>query len=141
MSQLNPDTIPRVDLDFMNEDHQTAVALINKLIQLAIAEDSGKIEHSFNALILHHAEHFAHEEEEMVRYGFPPYDCHKGEHERVMAEMQSELENWKESGDSTHLYNYLSNTLVSWFYNHVNTMDSVTATFVKRFQDINLKTH
>jgi hemerythrin len=141
MSHLNPDTIPQVAVDFMNDDHQVSVSLINELIQLSKANESDKITDAFNRLIHHHVEHFSREEIEMIQFGFPPYDCHKGEHKRVIMEMQGQLDHWNATGDSEHLFNYLSGTLISWFHNHVNTMDTVTASFIKRFQVKELETH
>jgi len=141
MSQFNKDTIPQVAVGFMNDDHHTAVDLMNELISLAKDRESERISDAFNALIQHNIEHFSREEVEMILCGFPPYDCHKGEHKRVIMEMQKELEHWNNTADVEHLYHYLSNTMVSWFHNHINTMDTVTASFIKRFHGKELDTH
>ncbi len=135
MELINGNNIPTVALDFMNEDHQEATVLANRLYQL-IGEartDSGaldKITSELTAFYQHNAEHFGREEAEMQRYGFPPYECHKGEHERVLEEMRTVLGQWEADKDLDALNNYLVNTVEPWFINHLGTMDTVTAMFI-----------
>lgn len=141
MPQLNPEMIPRVDLDFMNDDHQEAVVLINALLASIEAKDTDRVTELFTDFFNHNSEHFAREEEQMLRFNFPPYECHKGEHERVIAELQRELSHWQQTNDLNHIKRYVSETIISWFHNHVNTMDTVTASFIRRFQGAELHKH
>lgn len=141
MPQLNPDTIPKVALDFMNDDHQEAVGLINGLLSCIESQNAIKVTELLTDLIHHNIEHFAREEEQMVRFNFPPYDCHRREHQRVLTELDNELAHWQKTNDFQHLKHYVSDTVVSWFHNHVNTMDTVTASFINRFHGKELHKH
>lgn len=138
MSSLPLTTIPSVMLDFMNEDHREATVMTNKLHALVLdaQEDDGfdrsLITESLIEIYTHDSEHFAREEAEMERTGFPAYGCHKGEHERVLNELQEVLSAWKEGMSPEALENYLTETMTPWFINHINTMDTVTAMFVSR---------
>ncbi len=134
-TRIDPHSIPQVALSFMNEDHQEAVNLINSLLIHAEAKDGEKVTETLHAFLKHNAEHFAKEEEAMQQYNFPPYDCHKGEHERVLAELKQEIERWNTCHDFEQIKNYISETVVTWFINHLNTMDTVTAQYIQRFQN------
>ncbi len=133
-THIDPHSIPQVALNFMNEDHHEAVNLINSLLIHAEAKNAEKVSESLQTFLEHNAEHFAREEEAMRQYNFPPYDCHKGEHERVLAELNQEIQYWNSHNDYDRIHDYITGTLVSWFINHLNTMDTVTAQFIKRFQ-------
>ncbi|WP_027855970.1 bacteriohemerythrin [Marinobacterium jannaschii] len=135
MELITANNIPGVALDFMNHDHQEATVLANSLYQLieTAREDRSALERissELTALYQHNAEHFAREEAEMQRYGFPPYDCHKGEHERVLEEMRVVLGRWEAEQDLDQLHGYLVDTMLPWFINHIGTMDTVTAMFI-----------
>lgn len=134
MNPLNPDTIPQVDMDFMNADHREAVTMVNDLLAAIAETDADKVTSLFQAFIQHNTEHFGREEAEMIKCNFPPYDCHKGEHERVLAELHEMQSQWQASQDFNLLQTYLSDTVVNWFLNHLNTMDTVTAGFIRRHQ-------
>lgn len=138
MSSLPLTSIPSVMLDFMNDDHCEATRMTNALYEMV--QDAAKDETYDRALITaalieiynHDKEHFAREEAEMERTGFPAYSCHKGEHERVLAEMQEILTAWQDDMPPLALASYLTDTMAPWFINHINTMDTVTAMFVSR---------
>lgn len=138
MSSLPLTSIPSVMLDFMNDDHREATLMTNKLHTLLL--DAQEVEGFDRALVTaalteiynHDKEHFAREEAEMERTGFPAYGCHKGEHERVLNELQDVLNAWQDGMAPEALETYLSETMVPWFINHINTMDTVTAMFVSR---------
>lgn len=138
MIQLPLESIPAVMLDFMNEDHKEATLLTNKLyaaIQAIDAENSDArdtITELLASFYSHNKAHFAREEAEMERTGFPAYGCHKGEHERVLEELESVLQQWQQGMPPQALEHYLTATVAPWFINHINTMDTVTAMFVSR---------
>ena len=131
-TQLNPSVIPQVALDFMNEDHGEAVELVNQLLTAIESDSSTKVSELLKAFFEHNQEHFAREEEQMIRVNFPPYSCHKGEHERVLEEMKTVISEWEASEDRSALQNYLTDTVANWLVNHISTMDTVTAMFVRQ---------
>lgn len=138
MSSLPLSSIPSVMLDFMNDDHREATLMTNKLHALVLdAQEDEDFDRSLITTALtevynHDKEHFAREEAEMERTGFPAYGCHKGEHERVLHEMQEVLTAWQDGMSPQALETYLTETMAPWFINHINTMDTVTAMFVSR---------
>jgi len=136
MPLIEDKVIPQVALDFMNEDHAEAVEQINHLDLLIcqamegdqISQDA--ITTSLQEIYQHSVEHFAREEDQMERTGFPAFGCHKGEHERVLEELRAIAQEWQNNQDLVLLKNYVRNTLPQWLQNHVQTMDTVTAMFV-----------
>ncbi|WP_286238298.1 bacteriohemerythrin [Neptuniibacter halophilus] len=130
MPMIEPQTVPRVKVDFMNDDHHEAVDLLNQIEAALSDADQEKISHTLDKFLQHNQDHFAREEEQMRAVGFPPYACHKGEHERVIEELSGVILRWHELADAEALQHYLQDTLVPWFINHVSTMDSVTAHYI-----------
>lgn len=131
-AQLNPSVLPQVALDFMNEDHSEVVELINQLLLALDTGEDEEVTRLLQAFINHNREHFAREEEEMIRVNFPPYSCHKGEHERVLEELAGVSSLWATNQDRDALQNYLTDTAANWLVNHISTMDTVTAMFVSQ---------
>lgn len=138
MTNLPLESIPSVLLDFMNDDHREATLLTNKLhaqLQELIANPEADRQPATDTLIAlynHDKEHFAREEAEMERTGFPAYGCHKGEHDRVLAEMEEILNGWQAGMVPEQLEQYLNGTAAPWLINHISTMDTVTAMFVSQ---------
>lgn len=124
--------IPRVEIAFMNDDHDEAALILGDMFSAIANGENSEIEQKLTALYQHSVEHFAREEEQMLQVNFPPYQCHKGEHERVLQEMRDVLGQWQSGHDRTILSQYLENTVVPWLINHISTMDTVTAMFINR---------
>lgn len=129
--------VPKVAVDFMNDDHEEATNVTNALLALVGAADNGEvnsqeISDTLNELLLHCQEHFAREEKQMQKIDFPPYPVHQGEHQRVLAEMEGELLAWNKEGDVERLKRYAEITLPEWFIGHIKCMDTVTAMFISQ---------
>ncbi len=127
--------IPQVALPFMNEDHRKEAELLNLLADAARGHRTGGVPvetvlHRYEDLFAHTQEHFAREEEAMRSTSFPPYAVHKGEHDRVLEEMESEETHFRETGDTGRLWTYVSETVPGWFVGHIQTMDAITGQFV-----------
>jgi len=138
MTLITDDTLPSVAIDFMNEDHAAAGELINQLHaeleQLASGADQDRSRATalLEQFCEHNRAHFAHEQREMERTGFPVYPVHKGEHDRVLAELAQVVLQWKDGMEAQDLQRYLSGSVVPWLVNHIDTMDTVTAMFIAR---------
>lgn len=127
--------MPKVAVGFMNDDHQKLTLLLNELSTQMVSDaetDRGaeRVAGALAEVLAHSRAHFAHEQELMERYDFPPYHCHSGEHERVLAEMEAELAAWNATHDLARLRHYVGETVPQWFVNHLETMDYVTAMFL-----------
>ncbi|WP_415901304.1 bacteriohemerythrin [Neptuniibacter sp. QD29_5] len=130
--QVEVTDIPKVAVDFMNDDHAEAVTLLNQLFNTLETGNDSEVDGALSDFYQHNAEHFAREEEQMIRINFPPYTCHKGEHEHVLEEMRETQQQWQANHDRAELSSYLKDTVIPWFVNHINTMDTVTAMFISR---------
>ncbi|CCQ73131.1 bacteriohemerythrin [Magnetospira sp. QH-2] len=118
----------KVGVAFMDDDHLEAVNLINEM-----AEATGDSLIALMTQFLDHCtEHFGREEEMMRTIGFFAYPMHKGEHERVLAELRVVLSRLQ-AGEEADLKSYFSEGLANWLIDHRNTMDMVTATFSLQF--------
>lgn len=125
--------VPRVAVDFMNEDHRHFTDITNRLEALLDDEDSAAeaITAQLEQLLEHCREHFGREEKQMLLYVFPPYLVHKGEHERVLAELESVVARWRQSQERDPVIRYVG-LLPEWFAGHIATMDTVTANYIVR---------
>ena len=135
MSIVDLEAIPQVTLPFMNADHREEARLLNELGEALKGHRTGKVPveavlHSFEALLAHTQEHFGREEEAMRQAAFPPYPVHKGEHDRVIEEMEAEEAHFRETGDTARLWGYVSEAVPAWFVAHIQSMDAMTAGFV-----------
>ncbi len=129
--------VPKVAVDFMNEDHEEATHLTNSLQTLVGAADNGEvnpqgISDTLEELLTHCREHFAREEAQMQKINFPPFHIHQSEHQRVLNEMAQILENWRKHEEIATLKQYTFEILPEWFVGHIESMDSVTAMFIAR---------
>jgi hemerythrin len=134
---INKDQIPLVAVDSMNQTHMDEVDLINRLHELLQqhqtgAGDDAAVSAALDAFETHVVEHFAAEEQLMLETGFPAYPVHRGEHERVLAALRDLLRVYREAGNLRPFADYLENGHLHWAYNHIATMDTMTAFFIAR---------
>ena len=131
---------PKVDLDFMNDDHKACLELIEDLLQKCDAQvdtyahNFEAIDSALLALDDHLVAHFKREEEAMEATGFPPYYVHKTEHDSVLQQLRSEVKAWHSARDLAVLRRYIANNVVNWLETHALTMDAVTAQHVAKCQ-------
>lgn len=110
----------------MDDDHR---GLFELLARFAGAGDA-RYAALFGELERHLTEHFDRENELMQRTNFFAYHCHHGEHESVLAEVRSLLKQ-AQAGDLSGARAYIDTGVGPWFVNHRNTMDWVTAQYLK----------
>lgn len=123
---------PRVAIDFMNNDHAEFVALRKHLLDLLHSgADHAHVDAMLNNLLEHTRLHFAEEEQQMLAVKFPPYPMHKGEHDKVLADMIARIEKWKISRNTKDISSWLEHAVRDWFVNHVSSMDFVTAAYIQ----------
>ncbi|MCG8668986.1 MAG: hemerythrin family protein [Pseudomonadales bacterium] len=131
---------PRVDLEFMNEDHKRCLGLIESLLQKCDAQfecndnNYEEIDSALTDLSDHLVEHFKSEEEAMHATGFPPYYVHKTEHDSVLQQFKSEVSSWHSSRDLKALRRYIAINVLNWLETHALTMDTVSAQHVASCQ-------
>lgn len=135
---LDPDSLPRLGIAFMDEDHGEAFALFNTLeaaTTAALAPEAGEearqqVKDLYATFLQHSREHFGRENDIMQRYGFFALGPHSEEHRRVI----SLLENWQarlDDPDWTAFQGFISTDLRRWLVDHIATMDTATAHFLR----------
>lgn len=122
---------PQVALDFMNRDHAEFIELRKELLGL-LARQAADIEVDavLDELLRHTRQHFAEEERLMQAAQFPPYPVHKTEHDRVLADLENRIAQWRHQRDAEALRHFAQVALADWFVDHVGMMDFVTAKFI-----------
>ena len=132
---LTPNNIPLVSIDFMNRTHREEVAQVNTLMEQLQREPESinrkEIAELLDQWLSHTEAHFQRENELMMEVNFPPYLVHSGEHENALNVMRAVINAWQQDEDIQQLSDYVFKQWPEWFMAHVNSMDMVTANFVK----------
>ena len=81
----------------------------------------------------HTVAHFAREERLMLEYSFPPYPVHQGEHEQALETLRRVQSDWLNEKNRDALEQYIKYDWSRWLFNHISTMDMVTANFLSQF--------
>lgn len=111
----------------MDAHHQAFIEACNGANAAAEGAD---FQAAFQGLLEHLQAHFAYEEGLMEEYGFPAFSVHRGEHQRVLAEMR-DLAGSIQRGRLRMARLYLQEKMPEWFLTHRDTMDLVTAGFLQ----------
>ncbi|MCK5725307.1 MAG: hemerythrin family protein [Thiotrichaceae bacterium] len=138
---MDEESIPLVDIDFMNDTHSEElqrVNLIGKLVR-EYQEKSGdfslaEVTHlskMMESWLEHSDAHFARENELMQEFNFPAYYVHLNEHEIALNKMKSVISEWNTNYNIDLVADYVLVLWPAWFISHVNTLDMVTAKFAK----------
>lgn len=117
-------TISHPDID---HDHDEFIALVNQLETVADPDFAAL----FDQLIVHTKRHFDRENAFMEQYGFPALAEHKGEHHRVLGEL-NQFKKRVDKGMIGFGRSYIKDRLPQWFTLHVTTMDSALAAHILR---------
>ncbi|RKZ97567.1 MAG: hypothetical protein DRQ46_04555 [Gammaproteobacteria bacterium] len=135
---LNADTIPRVDIDFMNNTHVEEIEMVKKLGKLVVAyqesamptkSETNAITQSLEKWLQHTEAHFERENVLMRETNFPVYLVHSGEHETALEQMARVVKAWQNGNDIDSIAEYVFNLWPAWFNSHVDSMDMITARF------------
>jgi len=133
---LDKESIPRVELDVMNNTHFEEVEMVKAIGEIITSyqekenkDQLSNLNQKLNAWLDHTKAHFARENELMQETGFPAYSIHLNEHEVALKQMTSIIKAWQHSQDIDAIEDYIFNYWPAWFDEHVNTMDMITAKF------------
>ncbi len=129
---LSMNDIPMVAVNKMNSIHEKELEILNKLYEaVKNKEDENTINTYLDEFIKDVEEHFSFEQGLMEKYGFFAYIPHKMEHDRVRMELAQLKKNWEKSKNPDLIKTYIEEHFVPWIVNHVQTMDTVTAMYLK----------
>lgn len=140
LADVLPTSLAAVAVEWMNRDHADALQLIRTLGEVAEAARLGERTHSdvdraLGELAEHSRRHFHHEEREMRRTGFPPYEIHRQEHERLLSIFAQTVAQWQSDRDAEALARWVRVALAPWLVEHVQTLDAVTAAWIEGQSD------
>jgi len=133
---LNAETIPRVEIDFMNNTHFEELEIVNKLGENIAAyqatdDEVAQISQDLQDWLGHTIPHFERENELMQKTGFPAYGVHSEEHEIALKRLKAVIQTWEDSHNIEQLTDYVLKQWPAWFNAHVSSMDMMTAKFAK----------
>jgi len=135
---LDAETMPRVDIEFMNNTHVEEVEMVKELGKLIAAyqdsdmptdSETKQISQSLENWLQHTQAHFQRENELMLETQFPMLPVHSGEHETALENMAGMVKAWQSSNDIEPVAEYVFSLWPTWFDDHVNSMDMITARF------------
>ncbi|CAA6814608.1 MAG: Unknown protein [uncultured Sulfurovum sp.] len=132
---ISHEEIPQVSQNFMNDTHKEDVDIINTIFEAILTfekenKDPETIDTLYKEWIAHTIDHFTTEEVEMIESEFHAFPMHKGEHDRVLAQMNEVFEAWQKSRDIQVLKVYFIEVIPQWLNSHISTMDAVTANHI-----------
>ncbi|SMO78894.1 hemerythrin [Balnearium lithotrophicum] len=133
MALIRKEDLPKVGYQGMNFVHEKELDILNELYDsLKSGSSLEEIDKLFEAFIRDVEEHFAYEEDLMRKAYFFAYDCHSGEHRRVLEELYNLRKKWRKEKNPEILIDYFENTFKPWIEEHILTMDTVTAGWLLR---------
>ncbi len=135
MVHLDPESLAKGDVAFMNSDHQKEARCLNRVLDAIEALRTGQstqeeVLAAWKAFEASVRETFAREEQAMIRCKFPEYPLHNGEHKLVLAAMEAEGRSFEIEGDAERLGIYAEIAMSEWLLHHVDSLDRVTARFL-----------
>ena len=113
-------------LEVMDKDHHELFDLLARFETAGEDEVVGL----FAEVVDHLTAHFERENQLMRQHNFFAYPCHHDEHEMVLAQVRALL-GAARAGNSVCVREYIAHEIGPWFFNHRDSMDFVTAEFLK----------
>jgi hemerythrin len=129
MSQSLEMSLPDLPIRFMNEDHAHARELMDAMVT-GVESGATDLSALCRAFYEHNREHFGREEAAMQATGFPPYDMHKSEHARALDWLDTLAKQAESDPVSPALHQAICVELPDWYLRHIQTMDTVTASWI-----------
>lgn len=120
-----------VELDSMNEVHEKEIEILEDLYAAILRKDLNKTNRLIEVFYLDVKQHFAWEEEKMREYQFPAIMKHKMAHMNTLMKLTQVKKQWESENNFEMLQDYFENEFRPWLIKHLNSMDSVTAKFLK----------
>jgi len=116
-------------IDSIDQQHRKLIALINSL-QTAVDYSTGEEfeRQALDELVDYTRTHFKYEEGLMEQNGYPEFESHRGEHERMIAQVDEVLEAYRQDQEGA-----MQNAIVflkSWLINHINGTDRQYSRFL-----------
>lgn len=116
-------------IDSIDQQHRKLVNLINQL-QTAVDYSTGEEfeREALNELVDYTKSHFGYEEKLMSDNGYPDYEPHKAEHEKMIGKVNEVLSEYEQNHELAirHALAFLKD----WLINHINGTDKAYSSFL-----------
>jgi hemerythrin len=111
-----------------DQEHQEIFRLLNALGDAVGAGDRGKVGERLDALIAYVAQHFAAEEANFAKFGYPATAAHKAEHDKLVATCL-DLQKKFHAGEA-EITGDTAAFVVGWLTNHIPNIDKLYGPFL-----------
>jgi hemerythrin len=134
-SLIDEKIMPQVAMEFMQLEHDEILTRLKDFKILVTQQPDGQsikteIELALEGIFKHTQSHFLHEEKNMKKYHYLPFNAHKAEHDQFLSGLMAARNEWINTQDLSALKLYLFVQVPAWFMQHLNSMDLVTARFI-----------
>ena len=109
-------------------EHQEIFRLVNTLGDAVGSGDRAEVGKQLDALIAYVAQHFAAEEANFVKYGYPAYEGHKAEHDKLVATCL-DLQKKFHAGEA-EITGDTAAFVVGWLTDHIPNIDKKYGPFL-----------
>jgi len=118
-----------IGIESIDKQHRKLVGMINNL-QTAVDYSTGQEfeRGALDDLVDYTRTHFKYEEGLMEQNGYPDFEAHRAEHERMIARVEEVLEAYRQDQDSA--MKKATTFLRSWLINHINGTDKQYSQFL-----------
>ena len=118
-----------VGIDSIDQQHKRLVHLINQL-QTAVDYSTGEEfeREALDELVDYTKSHFTYEEGLMQEYGYPEFEPHKAQHQKMIQQVEDVLAEYEQNQDRAmrHALDFLK----TWLIQHINGTDKEYSDFL-----------
>lgn len=119
-----------VGIEAIDNDHRKLLLLINQF-QTAVNYRTGEEfeKEALDAVVDYTMTHFSREEKLMEEYGYPGFEAHQAEHQKMIEQVEKGLKMHSENRHKTMQGNV--DFLRDWLINHINGTDQEYSQFLR----------
>ena len=131
MERIQWDDSLSVGIDLIDEQHKMMIQRISDLSNAVERYQAGPmVMRTLDFLIEYTDFHFSTEERNMVKFGYPGLDHHRGQHEEFKVTLGNLLEDFDEEGGTMSLASAIKTFLFDWLVKHIKGVDQAFGDFL-----------
>ncbi|MBF0536680.1 MAG: hemerythrin family protein [Nitrospirae bacterium] len=115
----------------IDKQHKEIIARINKLVSMTDKEKELEIDKTLRFFGGYVIDHFDQEEEYMIKYHYPEYDEHKGDHIKFLKNYSTLKKLFDSEGSSSLIIKATEKQALEWLVKHIQQADKMLAVFLK----------
>jgi len=122
-----------IGVELIDQQHKTWIEHYNKLVSAVEAQQGPReIAEVLGFLVDYTAFHFTAEEELMSDNGYPEFDNHRAQHDKLNDTLGNLIEDFREEGATHILADFLQTFLGNWLVDHIRTVDMRFGEYLKQ---------